>query len=99
MATWLGNDLANNPKDWLVVFFHHPPYSRGSPNSDRTGVVRDSFAMVKGGAANALPAVAPGSALPTYLLQPQEPAATFPRRADLKPMQVKSTVDVEHGSG
>ncbi|MEO6004368.1 MAG: DNRLRE domain-containing protein [Opitutus sp.] len=34
MAVWLTNDLQNNTKDWLVVFFHHPPYSKGSHNSD-----------------------------------------------------------------
>jgi hypothetical protein len=34
MATWLKTDLQNNLKDWLVVFFHHPPYSKGSHNSD-----------------------------------------------------------------
>jgi hypothetical protein len=34
MANWLRNDLANNTKDWLIAFFHHPPYSRGSHDSD-----------------------------------------------------------------
>lgn len=34
MATWLTADLQNNTKDWLVVFFHHPPYSKGSHDSD-----------------------------------------------------------------
>jgi acid phosphatase type 7 len=34
MATWLAQDLQNNLKDWLIVFFHHPPYSKGSHNSD-----------------------------------------------------------------
>ena len=34
MATWLQNDLAANTKDWLIVFFHHPPYSKGSHDSD-----------------------------------------------------------------
>ncbi len=34
MANWLRNDLANNTKDWLIAFFHHPPYSKGSHNSD-----------------------------------------------------------------
>jgi hypothetical protein len=32
---WLKNDLANNTnKDWVVVYFHHPPFSKGSHNSD-----------------------------------------------------------------
>jgi hypothetical protein len=34
MLTWLQNDLAANTKDWLIAFFHHPPYSKGSHNSD-----------------------------------------------------------------
>jgi acid phosphatase type 7 len=34
MATWLTNDLASNNKAWTIVFFHHPPYTKGSHNSD-----------------------------------------------------------------
>ncbi|RYD74086.1 MAG: hypothetical protein EOP84_20485, partial [Verrucomicrobiaceae bacterium] len=34
MATWLRNDLAENSKDWVIAFFHHPPYSKGSHDSD-----------------------------------------------------------------
>ncbi len=34
MLTWLEADLAANTKDWLVAFFHHPPYTKGSHNSD-----------------------------------------------------------------
>jgi hypothetical protein len=34
MLTWLANDLAANNKDWLFAFFHHPPYSKGSHDSD-----------------------------------------------------------------
>jgi YD repeat-containing protein len=34
MLTWLKNDLEQNSKPWLVAFFHHPPYSKGSHNSD-----------------------------------------------------------------
>jgi hypothetical protein len=34
MYTWLQNDLAANTKDWLIAFWHHPPYSKGSHNSD-----------------------------------------------------------------
>jgi PKD repeat protein len=35
MATWLEADLAASTADWNVVFFHHPPYSKGSHDSDR----------------------------------------------------------------
>lgn len=34
MAEWLRHDLANNKKDWLIAFWHHPPYSKGSHDSD-----------------------------------------------------------------
>jgi hypothetical protein len=34
MATWLQNDLAATTQDWIVAFWHHPPYSKGSHNSD-----------------------------------------------------------------
>ena len=34
MLTWLSNDLAANTRNWLVAFWHHPPYSKGSHDSD-----------------------------------------------------------------
>jgi len=34
MATWLENDLASNTLPWVIAYWHHPPYSRGSHNSD-----------------------------------------------------------------
>ena len=34
MWTWLEADLAANDKNWTVAFWHHPPYSKGSHNSD-----------------------------------------------------------------
>ncbi len=34
MAGWLTNDLANTTADWIIAFFHHPPYTKGSHNSD-----------------------------------------------------------------
>lgn len=34
MATWLQADLAATTATWIVCFFHHPPYSKGSHNSD-----------------------------------------------------------------
>lgn len=38
MAQWLKEDLAKTPTDktdWLVAFWHHPPYTMGSHNSDK----------------------------------------------------------------
>lgn len=37
MLTWLENDLAATTQDWLVAFWHHPPYTKGSHNSDIEG--------------------------------------------------------------
>jgi hypothetical protein len=34
MLTWLEQDLAANTNDWLIAFFHHPPYTKGSHDSD-----------------------------------------------------------------
>jgi calcineurin-like phosphoesterase family protein/fibronectin type III domain protein len=34
MATWVQNDLAATTRDWVVAFWHHPPYTKGSHNSD-----------------------------------------------------------------
>lgn len=31
---WLKRDLAANQLPWTVVYFHHPPYTKGSRNSD-----------------------------------------------------------------
>ena len=34
MATWLQSDLASTTARWIVCYFHHPPYTKGSHNSD-----------------------------------------------------------------
>ena len=34
MLTWLALDLAATDQDWVIAYFHHPPYSKGSHNSD-----------------------------------------------------------------
>ena len=33
-CVWLKNDLAANTKKWTIVYFHHPPYTKTSHNSD-----------------------------------------------------------------
>lgn len=37
MNTWLQQDLQNNNREWTIAFWHHPPYSKGSHNSDTEG--------------------------------------------------------------
>jgi len=39
--TWLRNDLAANDKSWLIAYWHHPPYTNGSHNSDDEGTLED----------------------------------------------------------
>ena len=34
MLTWLEDDLAATAAQWIVAFWHHPPYSKGSHDSD-----------------------------------------------------------------
>ena len=36
-AAWVVNDLAANTKKWTVAYWHHPPYTMGSHNSDSEG--------------------------------------------------------------
>jgi hypothetical protein len=35
MANWLREDLAAASAEWIIVFFHHPPYTKGNHDSDR----------------------------------------------------------------
>lgn len=34
MAQWLTNDLASTTQAWVIAYWHHPPYTKGSHNSD-----------------------------------------------------------------
>ena len=34
MHQWLMQDLQQNTQKWLIAFWHHPPYSKGSHDSD-----------------------------------------------------------------
>lgn len=34
MLSWLEEDLQATDQDWIVAYWHHPPYTRGSHNSD-----------------------------------------------------------------
>lgn len=41
MMRWLEEDLAATDKAWVFAFWHHPPYSKGSHDSDTTGTMID----------------------------------------------------------
>lgn len=34
MLTWLEGDLLNANAEWVIAFWHHPPYTKGSHDSD-----------------------------------------------------------------
>jgi len=44
MLKWLRADLEANKQDWLIAYCHHPPYTKGSHDSDND---RDSDARMR----------------------------------------------------
>jgi hypothetical protein len=47
MLQWLKDDLMANSLDWTIVIFHHPPYTKGSHDSDSelVGIDQPIFAI------------------------------------------------------
>ena len=43
MYNWLMADLAASTQDWTVVYFHHPPYSKGTHDSDAPGLAMEDM--------------------------------------------------------
>jgi hypothetical protein len=41
MMNWLRLDLAATSQDWIIAFWHHPPYSKGSHDSDDSSQLRE----------------------------------------------------------
>ncbi len=37
METWMVDDLTATTADWVIAFWHHPPYTKGSHDSDSEG--------------------------------------------------------------
>ncbi len=37
MCSWLQNDLSATNQDWVIAYWHHPAYTKGSHNSDTEG--------------------------------------------------------------
>jgi len=52
MLVWLQNDLNFTSQDWIVVIFHHPPYTKGSHDSDN---LNDSAGYMRDMRENVLP--------------------------------------------
>lgn len=40
MLSWLDQDLAANTLPWVIAFWHHPPYSKGSHDSDNNAEIQ-----------------------------------------------------------
>lgn len=47
MLNWLQRDLALTKQPWIIALLHHPPYTRGSHNSDDDGDSRGRMRRVR----------------------------------------------------
>ncbi len=47
MAEWLRRDLAQNKKPWVIAAFHHPPYTKGSHDSDNASDSRGRMQQMR----------------------------------------------------
>lgn len=47
MLSWLKKDLQQTKQQWLITFFHHPPYTKGSHDSDRRSDSGGRLIMVR----------------------------------------------------
>ena len=41
MARWVRNDISATDRSWIIAYFHHPPYTKGSHDSDSESELRD----------------------------------------------------------
>ncbi len=41
MAKWLKADLEKTKQDWVIAFWHHPPYTKGSHDSDKENDLKE----------------------------------------------------------
>jgi len=41
MANWLRSDLAATTREWIIAYWHHPPYTKGSHDSDSDSQLED----------------------------------------------------------
>lgn len=47
MLAWLKQDLQQTRQDWVIVDFHHPPYTKGTHNSDNSKDSRGRMVKVR----------------------------------------------------
>lgn len=41
MLTWAEQDILSTQQEWVVAYWHHPPYTKGSHDSDNEGALID----------------------------------------------------------
>ncbi len=46
MWTWLEADLMATDQDWIIAFWHHPPYTKGSHDSDTEDTLVDMRELI-----------------------------------------------------
>lgn len=47
MATWLQADLSANTLPWVIAYWHHPPYTKGSHNSDNSNFLDGELVEIR----------------------------------------------------
>lgn len=47
MLTWLQSDLQSNTQEWTIAYWHHPPYTKGSHNSDNSNFLDGELVEVR----------------------------------------------------
>lgn len=57
MLNWLQDDLSSTDQEWIIAFWHHPPYSKGGHDSDNPS---DSEGRMRDMRQNALPILEAG---------------------------------------
>ncbi len=57
MLIWLAEDIAATDQEWLIAFWHHPPYTKGTHNSDN---IADSGGRMRDMRQNVLPILEAG---------------------------------------
>lgn len=43
---WTSNDLAQTTAKWIIAYWHHPPYSKGSHDSDKPGSIEEKMRTI-----------------------------------------------------
>ncbi|MBL0336269.1 MAG: metallophosphoesterase family protein [Chitinophagaceae bacterium] len=47
LKTWIDNDLAANTGKWIIAYWHHPPYTKGSHDSDNGGGADPELPLIR----------------------------------------------------